>query len=171
MPPTRGRGGLVFQTNSKDSAWPWQFLKWKREKNFSESSRQDVKLYVNFHCEQTGWLLMIFLPFISSTWSACKIAEGTGGGGGCSCCYLVTKSCPTLCDPMDYIAWQAPLSMEFSRQENCNGLPFPAARDLSGPGIKPTSCVSPALAGGFFTTEPPGKPHGPYTYTQTMDWT
>ena len=89
------------------------------------------------------------------------------GQYGCS----VIQSRPTLCDPVDYIAWQAPLSMEFSRQEYCNGLPFPAARDLSGPGIKPTSCVSPALAGGFFTTEPPGKPHGPYTYTQTMDWT
>ena len=34
------------------------------------------------------------------------------------------------------------------------GLPFPPAGDLSDPGIEP---VSPALAGGFFTTEPPGK--------------
>ena len=99
---TWGGGGLVFQTNSKDSAWTWQFLKWKREKNFRESSRQEVKLYVNFHWVQTGWLLMTFLPFISFTWYACKIAEGTGGGGGCSCCCLVTKSCSTLCDPMDY---------------------------------------------------------------------
>ena len=35
------------------------------------------------------------------------------------------------------------------------GLPFPSAGDLSDPRIEP---VSPALAGGFFTTEPPGKP-------------
>ena len=35
------------------------------------------------------------------------------------------------------------------------GLPFPSPRDVPDPGIKP---VSPALAGGFFTTEPPGKP-------------
>ena len=33
-------------------------------------------------------------------------------------------------------------------------MPFPPARDFPNPGIKPTS---PALAGGFFTTEPPGK--------------
>ena len=37
-------------------------------------------------------------------------------------------------------------------------LPFPSPGDLPGPGIKPTSPVSPALVGRFFTTEPPGKP-------------
>ena len=47
------------------------------------------------------------------------------------------------------------LSMEFSRQESWSGLPFPSSGDLPDPGIKP---VSPALVGGYFTTEPPGKP-------------
>ena len=56
---------------------------------------------------------------------------------------------------MDYIAHQAPLSMGFPRQEYWSGLSFPSPRDLSNPGIKPES---PALAGGFFTTEPPRKP-------------
>jgi len=42
-----------------------------------------------------------------------------------------------------------------SRQEYCSRLPFPTLGDLSKPGIKP---ASPALAGGFFTTEPPEKP-------------
>ena len=56
------------------------------------------------------------------------------------------------------VAWQAPLSMEFSRQEYWSTLPFPAPEDLRDPGIKPVSLVSPALAGRFFTTEPPGKP-------------
>ena len=54
------------------------------------------------------------------------------------------------------VACQAPLSMEFSRQEYQNGLPFPAPGDLPDPAIKPTSLAS--LAGGFFTAEPPGKP-------------
>ena len=36
-----------------------------------------------------------------------------------------------------------------------SGLPFPSSGDLSDPGIEPTYL---ALAGGFFTTEPPGKP-------------
>ena len=38
----------------------------------------------------------------------------------------VTQSCPILCNPMDYIAYQAPLSMGFSRQEYWSGLPFPS---------------------------------------------
>ena len=56
------------------------------------------------------------------------------------------------------VACQAPLSMEFSRQEYWSGLPFPSPGDLSNPGIKPTSFVSLALADRFFTTLPPGKP-------------
>ena len=53
------------------------------------------------------------------------------------------------------VAHQALLSMGFSRQEYRSGLPFPSPGDLPDPGIKPAS--SP-LAGGFFTTQPPGKP-------------
>ena len=51
-------------------------------------------------------------------------------------------------------AHRAPLSMAFSRREYWSGLPFPAPGDLPGPEITP---ASPALAGKFFTTEPPGK--------------
>ena len=57
------------------------------------------------------------------------------------------------------IAHQAPLSMEVSRQEYWSGLPFPSPGDLPNPGIKSKPPVSPALAGRFFTTEQPGKPH------------
>ena len=57
------------------------------------------------------------------------------------------------------VAHQAPLSMEFSMQEYWSGLPFPTPGDLSEPGTESVSLVSPALAGGFFATEPPGKPH------------
>ena len=54
------------------------------------------------------------------------------------------------------VACQAPLSMGFSRQEYWSELPFPPPGDFPDSGIKP---VSTALAGEFFTTEPPGKPH------------
>ena len=50
------------------------------------------------------------------------------------------------------IAHQAPLSMEFSRQEYWSGLPFPSPGDLPHPGIEPTSLASPALVDRFFTT-------------------
>ena len=53
------------------------------------------------------------------------------------------------------IAHQAPLSMEFSRQESWNGLPFPPPEDLPNPETEPESPVSPALAVRFFTAEPP----------------
>ena len=56
------------------------------------------------------------------------------------------------------VTCQAPLSMEFSRQKNWSGLPFPSPGDLPKPGIKLVVVASPALVGGFFTTEPPGKP-------------
>ena len=53
------------------------------------------------------------------------------------------------------VAHQAPLSVGFSRQEYWSGLPFLPPGDLPDPGIQPTS---PTVAGGFFTTESPGKP-------------
>ena len=53
------------------------------------------------------------------------------------------------------VVLQAPLSMGFPRQEYWSGLLFPPPKDRPDPGIEPTS---PALARGFFTTMPPGKP-------------
>ena len=47
--------------------------------------------------------------------------------------------------------------MEFSRQEYWGGLLFPSPGNLPDPGIKRSSLTSPALAGGFWATEPPGK--------------
>ena len=53
------------------------------------------------------------------------------------------------------VSHQGPLSMGFARQEYWGGLAFPSPGALPDLGIKPTSS---ALAGGFFTPEPPGKP-------------
>ena len=56
------------------------------------------------------------------------------------------------------VACQDPLSMKFSRQEYWSGLSFPTLGDFSNPWIELTSLLdSPELAGGFFTTTPPGK--------------
>ena len=68
-------------------------------------------------------------------------------------CCLVAKSCLTLVIPW-IIANQPPLSMGFPRLRILE-LPIPYPGDLSDSGIEP---VSPVLAGGFFTTEPPGRP-------------
>ena len=50
------------------------------------------------------------------------------------------------------VASQAPLSLGFSKQEYQRELAYPSPGDLPNPGIKPTSLMSPALAGRFFTT-------------------
>ena len=54
------------------------------------------------------------------------------------------------------VAHLVPLSMKFSKHEYWSGLPL--AGDLPDSGIQPTSLASLALAGGFFTILPPGKP-------------
>ena len=76
---------------------------------------------------------------------------------------LVAQSCLTLFATPWTVAFQAPLSVGFPRQEYCSGLPFPSPGDLPGPGIKP---VFPSLASGFFTTEPPGKPKVENTWSK-----
>ena len=53
------------------------------------------------------------------------------------------------------VVYQAPTSMEFSRQEYWSGLPFPSPGDLPNPGIKPGS---PALQADALPSEPPGQP-------------
>ena len=59
---------------------------------------------------------------------------------GASCCLSVRakmlQSCPTLCNPLDCVACQAPLSKGFSRQEYWSGLPFP-----SPPGVSSIACL------------------------------
>ena len=55
------------------------------------------------------------------------------------------------------VARQAPLSVGFPRQEYWSGLPFPPPGNLPDPETEPVSPASPAFAGGFITTEPPGK--------------
>ena len=71
-----------------------------------------------------------------------------------SCCSLVPELCPAFLTAWP-VAHQALLSTGFPRQEYWSELPFPSPGDLPKPGIKH---ASPALAGGFFIAEPPGKP-------------
>ena len=69
------------------------------------------------------------------------------------------------------IVHQAPLSMEFSRQEYWSGLPFPSLGDIPHPGIEPMCPESLALAGGFFTTEPLKLPATSLTNTSLFIFT
>ena len=72
-------------------------------------------------------------------------------------CYAKVISCVWLFVTPGTVARQAPLYKKLSRQEYCSIFPFPSSGDLPDPGIEPVSPTSPALAGGFFTSESPGK--------------
>ena len=74
--------------------------------------------------------------------------------GKIDCCYLVAKSSLTLAT-LWTAAHQDPLSLGFPKQEYWGGFPFPPPGDLPNPEFKLTS---PALTGGFFATDQPGKP-------------
>ena len=69
------------------------------------------------------------------------------------CAHSVTQSCPTSVTPWA-MARQAPLLVEFSRQEYWSRLPFPTPGDLPELGIELSSFASPALTRGFFPTAP-----------------
>ena len=79
--------------------------------------------------------------------------------------YVCVLSCSIMPDslgprpPPQNTAHQAPLSMEFFRQEHWSGLLFPTPVYFPDPGIEPAPPVSSVLACGFFTTESPEKPN------------
>ena len=61
------------------------------------------------------------------------------------------QSCPTLCDPVDSSPPGSSV-LGFLQARIVEGCPFPPPGGLPDPGIEPKSLMSPALAGGFFTT-------------------
>ena len=88
-------------------------------------------------------------PLDDSLLSSWVVEFSVTGGG------LVAKSCLTLATPWA-VAFQARLSIGFSRQEYQSGLPFPSLGDLSDPGIEPRSST---LQADALPPEPPGKPN------------
>ena len=77
----------------------------------------------------------------------------------------VVQSCLILCNHRTR-GQQAPLSMQFPRQEQQSGLPFPTLGDLPDPGIRDAFCISCISCTGrqIFSTEPPGKSNIYYIY-------
>ena len=98
------------------------------------------------------------IPLRSQGDNLCKYS----GPHACVCvCAKSLQSCLTLCDPID-CSPPSLLSMGFSRQEYWSSLPFPPPGNFPDPGIEPTSLVSPALAGRFFTTSVTWEAPGPH---------
>ena len=67
------------------------------------------------------------------------------------------------------VAGQAPLSMEFSRQEHWSGFPFPSPGNLSDPGIKPRGPTSAQMA-DYLPSEPPVSKFGPISFPFLADY-
>ena len=70
----------------------------------------------------------------------------------------VAQTFLNLCDPVDCSPPDSSVH-GVSQARLWSGLPFPSQGSLPDPGIKPASLTFPAFAGGFFTSEPPGKPN------------
>ena len=97
------------------------------------------------------------MPSWTSVPSYFQVVCVCGGGGYVWVCVCVLSHVWFFVIPWSR-TYQVLLSMEFPRQENWSGLPFPTPGNLPNPGIKPASLASPALAGEYSTTEPSGKP-------------
>ena len=82
----------------------------------------------------------------------CKVKQLSNGAGG------RLPRCVTVCDPMDCSPPGSSAHGALSGKNTGVGCHFLLQGNLPDPGIKPTSPAFSALAGGFFTTAPPGKP-------------
>ena len=128
-----------------------QYLRMKMVKGvFAEEARLELVIQKgessDKEAEVRGWLPAAGLTFLICPYLCV-----------CVCVCVCALSCSVV--PLQIVTHQAPLSMEFLRQEYWSGLSFPTRGYLLSPGIKSSflaSLVPPALAGRFFTTEPPG---------------
>ena len=126
----------------------------------------------------SGWLGVRVRDRVTPVWENSQLSsDGTVGGEGsetprrlpatlvlqlaahfmCMCAEVLSRV--RLSAPSWTVACWAPLSMGFSRQEYCNGLPWPPPGHLPDPGIKLASLGFPALASGFFTASATWKAH------------
>ena len=127
------------------------YLKWITNKGLQYSIWNSAQCYVTAWMERSlgknGYMYMYDWVPLLYTWNYHNIVNWL-----CVCAQLLRHV------RLFTISWtaacQSPLSMGFSRQEYWSGLPFPLPGNLPDPGIEP---VSPALSGGFFTTEPSEK--------------
>ena len=111
-------------TQNRNESWSWCWVE-IRNKQGQQSHINHVNLQYGAVCQQmSGW-------------------PSRGFKTPCYCVlsHLVVSESATLWT----VAFQAPLSMRFSRQEYWSGLPFPSPGDLPNPGIEPASSMSPAL--------------------------
>ena len=155
----------LFQSWSlKSGEWvrggKWHICAWKLMEKMNGITRDKTRVG-----KEDGWC---WITQPSTVLRSCSCREQSWRGQnrsrwsdlvparGCLLDHLCTRVCPLspvwLFSTLWTIARQAPPSMGFSRQEYWSGLPCPSPGDLPDPGMEPTSLMSPAWAGRFFTT-------------------
>ena len=127
----------------------WTVWCWKK----SVVPQSCPTLWDPMDCSLPGFSVLKIFQARILEWVAISFSRGSSRSR--DLCVLSRFSGVWLFETLWTVAHQVPLSMDFSRQEYWNGLPFPPLGYLPDPGIEPTS---PALAGGFFTGGPTGKP-------------
>ena len=115
------------------------------------------------------FIYVIFIVYNLLSHNSCNL-QGKIIEANTVLCYVQLLSRVQLCVTPWTVACQAPLSMGFSRQEYWSGLPFPSPGDYTDPGMELVSPVAPALAGRFFTTEPPGKSYNTIFFVFFTPW-
>ena len=126
------------------------YLKWKTKEDLLYSIWNSAQCYVAVWMgggglEENGLHIHVWLsPFSVQL----KLSQH------CSSAIVKSLSCVRLFATLWTVAYQAPPSMGFSRQEYWSGLPFPSPGDLPDPGIEPGS---PAFRADAITSEPPDR--------------
>ena len=117
--------------------WEWIFSAWSAEQN-DDLFLKHLHRHTQIECSP-------------ATWASPSPVKLTDKINQCVCCMLSCFSRVQLLETPWTTPHKATLSKGFSRQEYWSGLPF-LPPDLPNPGFEPRSLMSPALAGGFFTT-------------------
>ena len=101
--------------------------------------------------QESGWIFNTLINVLKWIWAKPLVNyHGVGSFFELWVCTRSHSSVQLFRTPWA-VAHQAPLSVEFSRQEYWSRFPFPSSRDLSHPGIQPASLMTPRLAGKFLT--------------------
>ena len=114
-------------------------------------------LQENFQIQESNLPLLYLLH-----WQVDSVPLSHPGSPYVLCHAKLLPTCLTLCDPSVTPAWQVPLPMWYSKQENWSGLPCPP-----DPEVQIASLTSPALAGEFFTASVTWEAQA-HTYMQTI---
>ena len=107
----------------------------------------------HFEWHYSMWVEIFIVLYMLSNSGLLPRHFEIGNSGSYTLCWfgMLTKSCPTLCSPMD-CSLPGSSAHGIFQARILSGVPFPTPGDLPNPEIEPASLLSPALASGFFTT-------------------